>query len=130
MVTRRPSAGVGPGRRVPILAEPGPRPLDTLADRGFLASATPVMSTRGWRIAATALAFAVGIGVGGFVGLAAHSSPHRSVRRNVTLPLGPITTPRARPVVADTMLAWTYNPLPAGFARRVAGLPGVARAVP
>jgi D-alanyl-D-alanine carboxypeptidase len=88
------------------------------------------MSSRSWRVAATAIAFAIGIAAGGVAGLAAHGSPHRSIRHSVALPLGPIRAPRSTPVVPGTMLAWTFHPLPAGFADRVGHLGGVAHAVP
>jgi hypothetical protein len=76
------------------------------------------------------IAFAVGLGVGGVVGLAANagSGDHRTNARPPTTPT--TTLPPRHVVIPDTVLAWTPGGLPDGFAERVASLPGVARVVP
>jgi hypothetical protein len=84
----------------------------------------------GWgvRVAAFTVAAAVGVGGGAWMGLWARSAPHQAV----TSPSGerPHPVPVTRPVIPDTMLAWTPNGLPQGFARRVSRLRSVAHAVP
>ncbi|MFN2544577.1 MAG: M15 family metallopeptidase [Actinomycetota bacterium] len=86
------------------------------------------MRSRTVRLLAVAVAFAVAIGVGGAIGLAARPSP--SIDRDaVGRSSSPAPLPPRRPVRVDTMLAWTYGPLPDGFAARIAALPAVAHAV-
>jgi hypothetical protein len=74
------------------------------------------------RVGITTLAAVVGLVVGGAVGLVSQGSPA------VVLDSGPVPSPPPviRTVAPDTLLAWTPGGLPAGFARRVGNLPGVA----
>ena len=84
----------------------------------------------GWgvRIGAFLVALAVGVVGGTWAGLWTRGAPSVS--------LGSVTTrnapalPATRPVAEDTILAWTPNGLPRGFAARVSRLRGVAHAVP
>jgi hypothetical protein len=83
------------------------------------------------RLLVVLLGFAVGIGAGGAIGLAARGDgSHRDglTESPHTLPAAPVP-PRREPVVPDTMLAWTAGGLPDGFAARVSSLRGVTRGV-
>ena len=80
------------------------------------------------RLLVGTVAVAVGLGVGGAIGLAAHGSPHpRITPASNTSPA--TSAPAPRPITPRTMLAWTFGSLPDGFAGRVAALPAVEHVV-
>ena len=78
--------------------------------------------------AAFGVAAVIGIAVGGAVGLAANGGKPKATI--TPPPSAAAKLPPLRPVVPQTMLAWTPGQLPPGLARHVAGLPTVAHAVP
>jgi hypothetical protein len=83
------------------------------------------------RILIGALAVTLGLGIGGAIGLAAHGDSGRrpSAHGATHVPRHVPGIVHRRPITPDTMLAWTFGPLPAGFADGVRRLPGVAHVV-
>jgi D-alanyl-D-alanine carboxypeptidase len=75
------------------------------------------------------LAVAAGTFAGGSLGFVAQRTPPASAQRSWPAAAAIPPLPPLRPVVPQTLLAWTPGGLPPGLGRRVARLRGVARVV-